>query len=232
MARSCVALAAGLAIGLGCSQTDSAGPHRQGGDHSSAGHHAGRFDDAEKWAARFEDPARDEWQRPDYVIGVLSLPPDAKVADIGSATGYFPVRFARALPEGFVYGMDIEPALVEYLNQRARDEGLSNLKSLVCPEDDAGIPEPVDCVFICDTYHHLSDRVAYLRRLTRYLRPGGRVVIVDFHKRDLPVGPRDLAHKLDEGEVRREFQQAGYELLHADEGLPYQYFLIFAPGSR
>jgi hypothetical protein len=63
-------------------------------------HH--RFDDADAWAARFEDPKRDAWQRPDEVIALLALAPDAKVADIGSATGYFPVRVARAVPQGHV----------------------------------------------------------------------------------------------------------------------------------
>src|SRR3990167_1183974 len=69
-------------------------------------HH--RFDDADAWAARFEDPKRDAWQKPDEVIAALALPPDAKVADIGSATGYFPVRFAKALPQGRVFGVDVE----------------------------------------------------------------------------------------------------------------------------
>ena len=83
------------------------------------GHHSGssgpdsavvrhRFEDAEAWAKRFEDPARDAWQQPDRVVELLAVRQDLVVADIGSATGYFPVRFARACPGGLVLGADIE----------------------------------------------------------------------------------------------------------------------------
>ena len=89
------------------------------------------FDDADEWARRFEDPKRDAWQRPDEVIRLLALAPDAKVADIGSATGYFPVRVAKVVPRGHVYGVDIESSMVEYLARRAQREGLSNITTLL-----------------------------------------------------------------------------------------------------
>ena len=83
-----------------------------------------RFKDADEWAERFEDPARDEWQRPDYVLSLMNLTPSSRVADIGSATGYFPVRFARACPEGMVYGVDVEAAMGRYLTERAERAGV------------------------------------------------------------------------------------------------------------
>lgn len=187
-------------------------------------HH--RFENAESWAKVFEDTARDAWQKPEYVVQSLQIPPDAKIADIGSATGYFDVRFARAAPNGKVYGIDIEPDMVEYLNNRAKAEGLSNLTSIRGEADDPKLPEPVDLIFLCDTYHHIESRVEYFHNLQKYLKPGGRVVNVDFKPGDLPVGPGP-AHKLDPEQVIAELFAAGYHLQKIDESLPYQYMLTF-----
>lgn len=209
----------------GCAAPKHEAKHEQGhhGDHATVHH---RFDDAEKWAARFEDPERDAWQKPARVIELLELKADAKIADIGAATGYFPVRFARAAPEGVVYGLDIEPNLVNYLNLRARREGLTNVISLVCKTDDPCIPEPVDLVFVCDTYHHIGDRVRYFTDLAKTLRPGGRLAIVDFKKGDFPVGPKD-PQKISPEKVIAELTDAGYRLVKREDGLPYQYLLLF-----
>ena len=187
-------------------------------------HH--RFEDAEKWAGIFENPERDAWQKPDELIRSLEIPVDAVIADIGSATGYFPVRFARLAMEGKVYGVDIEKTLVDYLNDRAKKENLSNLVSILGEPDDPKIPERADLVFICDTYHHIRDRGDYFENLKRYMQPGGRLVIVDFVLGDLPVGPPDK-HKLAPDVVLEELAGAGYrQVPHALE-LPYQYVLVF-----
>ena len=213
-----------LLAGGGCTQPKPQPQTAESNHHD--GHH--RFQDVEKWAGRFENPDRDTWQKPDHVMEVLGLASDAKVADIGSATGYFPVRFAKAAPDGMVYGIDIEPDMVAYLNDRAAREGLTNLKSLLGKPNDPRIPEPVDVVFICDTYHHIDNRQDYFSRLRKKLRPGGRLVIVDFIKKELPIGPPPK-HKLSADEVCRELQSAGYRLVRRDETLPYQYILVFQP---
>jgi len=171
---------------------DTHGAKHAHGDHATVTH---RFADAERWAKRFEDPGRDAWQQPDRVLKHLALQPEAKVVDIGAATGYFPVRFAKALPKGTVYGVDVEPTLVNYLNLRAHREGIANLVALVCAYDDPRIPEPVDLVFICDTYHHVGERVRYFGAIKEHLREGGRLAVVDFKQGEFPVGPPD-AHKL------------------------------------
>jgi tRNA G46 methylase TrmB len=101
-------------------------------DDDATMHHG--FSDAQKWADHFEDPARDSWQLPDQVVSTLAVRSDLIVADIGSATGYFPVRFARACPEGRVFGLDIENEMVWFLNERARRDELSNLVSLLAAQ--------------------------------------------------------------------------------------------------
>jgi cyclopropane fatty-acyl-phospholipid synthase-like methyltransferase len=207
--------------------------HREAADSSATEHHHGahhgamphRFEDAQEWAKRFDDPERDTWQKPDEVITALALPQDAKVADVGSGTGYFAVRLARAVPQGRVYGVDIEPDMARYLGERARREGFSNLEAVLAEPADAKLPEPVDVVLIVDTYHHIGERVAYLRKLGEKLRPGGRVVIIDFRK-DSQKGPPPQ-HKLSPEQVREEFEAAGYRQSQAHDFLPDQYFLVF-----
>jgi len=198
-----------------------AGPH---GDDATMTH---RFEDAEAWARRFEDPARDEWQLPGQVVEELVDRDDLVIADIGSATGYFPVRFARAVPRGQVIGADIEPGMVTYLNDRARTEGLENLVSVLAGPDDPHLPRAVDLVFICDTIHHINGRVAYLEKLRGLLRPGGRIAVVDFR----PDSERGPEHKLDPVQLVSEFKRAGYRLRADFDFLPDQYFLVFTPAS-
>ena len=162
------------------------------------------------------------------MVKALGLAEDAKVADVGSGTGYFAVRLARAVPRGKVYGVDVEPDMTRYLGERARREGLGNLEAVQGGQTEARLPEPVDLVLVVDTYHHLGDRVAYMRRLAETLRPGGRVAIIDF-RMDSPKGP-PAKHKLTPEQVRQEMEAAGYGLAQTHDFLPDQYFLVFQRG--
>lgn len=190
-------------------------------------HMHGRFDDAEKWSKIFDDPARDAWQKPEEVIAVLKLAPDAVVADIGSGTGYFAVRLARAVPRGKVYGADAEPDMVRFLNARAAKESIGNLSSHAAGEDGPNLPSQVDLALVVDTYHHIPQRSRYFERLKSSLRSGGRVAIVDF-KLDSPTGP-PVQHRIPPEQVKAEMERAGYRLAERPDFLPYQYFLVFAP---
>ena len=153
-----------------------------------------RFEDPEQWAPRFEDPARDVWQKPAEVIAALALRPNDRVADIGAATGYFPVRLARALPSGRIWGVDIEPGMTQYLAARAENEGLPNLKAVLGTAEDPKLPEKVDVVLVVDTFHHIVDRPGYFERLRRQVASDARLAIIDF-RRESPVGPPP-AHRI------------------------------------
>ena len=186
-----------------------------------------RFEDAERWSKVFDDPARDAWQMPSNVVRALKLAPDAAVADIGSGTGYFTVRLARAVPKGRVYGTDISADMVRFLHERAAKEKLANLVSHRAAEDDPKLPVPVDLALLVDTYHHVAQRTDYFLRLRGALKPGGRVAIIDF-RLDSPNGP-PLEHRLAPERVRAEMENAGYRLLEEHGFLPNQYFLVFTP---
>ena len=184
-----------------------------------------RFDNAEKWSKIFDDPARDAWQKPAEVISALKLPPDAVVADIGSGTGYFAVRLARAVPKGKVYGADVEPDMVKFLNDRAARENLANLSSHAAGDNGPNLPAQVDLALVVDTYHHIPRRSRYFEQLKAALRPGGRIAIIDF-RLDSPTGP-PVEHRIPPEQVKAEMERAGYRLAEQPDFLPHQYFLVF-----
>jgi ubiquinone/menaquinone biosynthesis C-methylase UbiE len=189
--------------------------------------HQHRFDDAARWAQVFDDPKRDAWQKPHEVITALDLKPDAIVADVGAGTGYFAVRFARMLPQGRIYAADIEPAMVQHLAERAQQEGLKNLIALRATADEPRLPEKADVVVFVDVYHHVAERVPYLRRLKNSLAPGGRIAVIDFRLQSMLGPPR--AARIAPEQVKREFSEAGFDLIREHDFLPNQYFLTFAP---
>ena len=189
--------------------------------------HQHSFGNAEKWAHVFDDPKRDAWQKPHEVIQALALKPDAVVADIGSGTGYFAVRFANMVPKGRVYGVDVEPDMVKYLGERARREKRTNLVAVAGAPDDPRLPEKADLVLLVDVYHHIEERERYFRRLQGSLKPGGRVAIIDF-RLDSPEGPPRAARVAPE-QVKAELKAAGYALAAEHRFLPNQYFLVFTP---
>ncbi len=187
--------------------------------------HQHSFSNAEHWAHYFDDPRRDEWQKPHEVIQALHLAPDATVADIGSGTGYFSVRFAHFVPEGRVYGVDIEPDMVKYLADRAQREGLRNVTSIAGSADDPHLPGKVDVIVMVDVYHHIDNRDAYLHKLKSYLKPGGRIAVIDFNRRS-PMGP-PVAERIPDAQLKDELTKAGYTLVEEDTFLPDQNFVIF-----
>lgn len=192
-----------------------------------AHHHHHRFEDAEAWAEQFDDPSRDAWQRPEAVLDFMGLPEDARVADLGAGTGYFAVRLARRVPRGRVLANDVEPDMVRYLGERAAREGLENVIPVQGKPDDPSLPEAVDVAFMCNVAHHIEDRTGYFRKLAARLRPGGRVVVVDFEKDapdDVP-GPPPAMRVASEALVA-ELEQAGFELVRIDgDILPHQYIV-------
>jgi cyclopropane fatty-acyl-phospholipid synthase-like methyltransferase len=187
--------------------------------------HRHAFSGAEGWARVFDDPARDGWQKPQQVIEALKLAPDAAVADIGAGTGYFSVRLAQAAPKGRVYAADLEPDMVKYIEQRARQMKLANITAVLAAADDPKLPARVDRVLVVNTYHHIGSREAYFRRLAGSLKPDGEVAIVDYTS-ESPIGP-PVSARLPAAEVKAEMQRAGYVLAAEHGFLPHQYFLVF-----
>ena len=187
---------------------------------------AHRFDDPERYAKGFDDPARDAWQMPDRVIAALALRPGQIVADIGAGTGYFSTRLAKASAKPTVFAVDIEPAMVGYLTKRAATEGLSNVRAVQASAESPNLPEPVDVVLVVDTFHHIGNRAAYFAGVRKQLRPGGRVAIIDFRK-DAP-GEGPPAHfRFTPEQISADMAGAGFVLDASHDFLPRQHFLVY-----
>ena len=196
--------------------------------HHDTAHHS--FQGAAQWAKEFDDPSRDEWQKPHEVIQALALKPDAVIADIGSGTGYFSVRFAHMVPKGRVYGVDTEPDMVKYLADRAKSMGLTNVVPVQAAPDDPRLPEKVDLIFIADTFHHIENRAQYLRKLRDSLRPDGRIAIIDFRMDSVDGPPKSARSTPDQ--IKAELGAAGYGFVQENNFLPKQYFLVFGKSSK
>ncbi len=177
---------------------------------------------AAEYARVLEDPARDGWQKPHEVLEALQLKGTETIADIGAGTCYFARRFARRA--ALVYAVDIDAGLLEI----CRKDAPANLKTVLSVPDDPKLADgAADLIFFCDVLHHIQNRAAYLERVRRALKSGGRVAVIDFHKRPLPVGPGP-AMKIARETMVEEFEKAGFQRVQEFDFLPYQYFLVFA----
>jgi SAM-dependent methyltransferase len=196
--------------------------HGDHGDHQPLVH---RFEHADEWAPRFDDPKRDAWQQPDRVVAALELAPGMSVADIGAGTGYFEARLAKAVgPTGKVLAVDIEPDMVRYLRERATREGTPNVEAREGAPDDPKLgAASLDRILIVDTWHHIPDREAYAKKLAAALKPGGSVFVVDFTQ-ETDKGP-PKPHRIPPDQLIRELAAGGLDASVLPVGLPDQFVI-------
>jgi ubiquinone/menaquinone biosynthesis C-methylase UbiE len=115
------------------------------------------------------------------VTGVLAVMPGQKVADLGAGSGVFSRSLSRAVgPNGVVYAVDINQKLLDFIDRSSIEQGLNNIQTVLATEKDPLLPETVDLIFLCNTLHHISQRPEYLKNLRQYLRPSGRLAVIDF----------------------------------------------------
>jgi precorrin-6B methylase 2 len=212
-----------LVCALGLLLTNTQLPAQDG--HKPGHGHSHSFNDPKKWSTTFDDPERDKWQMPDRIIAALALRPTDLVADIGAGTGYLAVRIARQLGSGTVFAVDVEPKMVEHLAERAKANGVTNLRAIAGTEASANLPEKVDVVVLLNAYHHISGRPDYFKRVQSSLKPGARVAIVEYRP-DSPVGaPKHF--RLSASQIEAEMKSAGFQPAGSHDFLPYQSFQVF-----
>lgn len=203
--------------------------HRHAHQHEHGRDALGNPADLAAYVARLDDPERAAWQQPGRVIAATGVRRGHVVCEVGGGSGYFTLRLARAVgPTGHVFAADPEPRLLEVLRERLAREKVRNVSPVLARPDDPLVPDG-SChrVLVVNTYHHFPDGVAMLRLLRRKLRRGGRIVNVDFHERELPVGPPP-DHKVPRATVLRDARRAGLRLVREETFLPYQYLLVLA----
>ncbi|MFG0316047.1 MAG: class I SAM-dependent methyltransferase [Planctomycetota bacterium JB042] len=186
----------------------------------------------DEFVERFEGESREVFRERSRILEVLALRPGLDVADVGAGTGLFTLPMARAVgPDGVVHAVEIAPNFIAHVEERAAAEGLSNVRTVLCTESDARLEAgSVDLVFVCDTYHHFAYPASTLGSLRRALRPGGRLVVVDFER--IPGVSREwlLDHVRAGKEVfRAEIEAAGFRFDEEVEiaGLEENYCLTF-----
>lgn len=177
------------------------------------------------WLERAE---RIEEEEPDVALKVLQIPKGAAVADVGAGSGYITVRLSKLVgPTGTVYANDVQPQMLEILQRRLGREKITNVTLVQgTVEDPKLLPASVDLQIMVDVYHEFSQPQAMLRRLREALKPGGRLVLVEYRKEDpsIPIRPE---HKMSVAEAKMEVEAEGFTLAKVDETLPRQHILIF-----
>lgn len=186
--------------------------------------------DFERYLGKLEDPEREAWQMPDRVIEALALRAGDVACDVGAGTGYLALRMARAVgPSGAVYAIDVDPRMIEEIGRRVAESGIDNVHPILSKGTRGALP-PRRCriILVVNAFHHFPDAAGYLTKLAGRLAPGGRIVIIDFQRRELPVGPPP-DHKISRAGVAAEAMRAGLEVARERRFLPYQYFLELSP---
>jgi SAM-dependent methyltransferase len=177
------------------------------------------------WLERTE---RDEEEAPDVALSVLKIPKGAIVADIGAGSGFITERLAsRVGPTGRVFANDVQPQMLELLAKRLARRKIANVTLVQGELDDPKLPAAsVDLEIMVDVYHEFSQPQAMLRRLREALKPGGRMVLLEYRKEDpaIPIRPE---HKMSVAEAKLEVETEGFTLAKVDESLPRQHILIF-----
>jgi SAM-dependent methyltransferase len=183
--------------------------------------------DVHAYIDRLQSPDRLEDLQVDRVIQTIAPAPDATIGDLGCGPGIFVLGFANACVRGVVYASDIEPAQLDRVREHIAATGLRNIVPVLASPDDPHFPPGrLDVVFVSDTYHHLENRVEYMRELRSVFRPGGRLVLLEYKPGPLPVGPPP-AEKLAHGELERELVEAGYVRVERYETHPYHDFEVW-----
>lgn len=136
------------------------------------------------WVERFEREGREIYDHREAIVAAARLKPGMVVADIGAGTGLFTPYFSRAVgPKGRVMAVDIVPAFLDRIRERAKAEGLANVQTVLCTERSVELPpNSIDVAFICDVYHHFEYPQSSMASLHRALRPGGEVLLVEFKR--------------------------------------------------
>jgi arsenite methyltransferase len=187
---------------------------------------------AEEWEKTLESPNRTATQKVAEVLSDLSLKPGMIVADIGAGSGFFSRPLAKAVaPGGKVYAVDIQQGLLDYINKRDTEENIRNVQTVLGEFDDPKLPvRNVDLAFINDVLHHIEHRAVYLKALGTYMKPAGRIAIIEMNKDDPNTGHKNQPELLvGREEIVGWMSDAGFKLVeeHADLFPGTKWFLIF-----
>ena len=174
-----------------------------------------------------ERPSREVTEQPQQVVEALDLKPTHVVADIGAGTGYFSFRMSPLVPEGKVLAVDIQPEMIDILNFLKQENNITNVEPILANATDPNLPdETVDLALMVDAYHEFEYPKEVMEGVVKSLKPGGRVVLVEY-RRENPLVPIKALHKMTQKQVRQEMQAVGLQWLETKSFLPQQHLMVF-----
>jgi SAM-dependent methyltransferase len=182
---------------------------------------------AAEWTKTLESPERIAGLKTGEVIARLNLKPTDVVADLGAGTGLFALPLAKAVPSGRLYAVELDEGFLNQIRGKAKTENMTNIVPVLGKFTDPSLPgRDVDVAFFHDVLHHVENRAAYVKSVAGYLKPGGRIVVIEFN-------PGDSPHKAEPQLIVSKEQTAGWM---ADAGLvqaeeiqlfPDKYFVVY-----
>lgn len=183
------------------------------------------------WLVR---PEREREEQPDRVVSALEIPRGSTVIDLGAGVGYFSWRLARQVgPAGRVLATDVQPEMLEMLEENMRSRGVTNVEGILTTQLDARLPEDTgaELAILVDVYHELAYPALTMRQVLRALRPGGRLVLVEYREEDpqIPIHP---LHKMSIRGARAEIEPVGFEFVQVMDFLPSQHIIVFRRPSQ
>lgn len=188
---------------------------------------------ANGYTAMLERDQREDFQRKDEILATLACRPGERVADIGAGSGYFTIPIAHAVgATGKVWAIDAVQNMLDYIAKRLLAEKLGNVELVKVEKDDPLLPPGgVDTILMVDTFHYITERTAYGRKLREGLAPGGRLVVIDYIPKpweERPWGPPPSQH-LSREQLTADLVAAGWKEVVSYDFLPEQFFVVYGP---
>jgi FkbM family methyltransferase len=186
--------------------------------------------DVPEFIGKFETESREIFAQRKELVAACKLRPGMTVADIGAGTGLFTRLFAKEVgPKGKVYAVDIAPKFIKHIEKTCKEADIQNVTAIVCTADSAKLPpQSVDQVFICDTYHHFEFPFRTMASIHEALRPGGQVIVIDFHRIEGKSREWVLNHvRAGQEVVEKEIESSGFKKVAEKKLLKENYFLVF-----
>ncbi len=159
----------------------------------------------------------------DRIVESLEIKPGDIIADIGAGSGLFSREFSqKVIPGGIVYAVDINKKLLDHIEKKNSEDGITNIKIQQASEDDPRIPQPVDLIFICDTLHYIENQEQYVKKMSGYLKKNGSIAVVSFKTNWPPMSIEFTGNDLE-----RWMKNAGLELSDNYDFIQDEYLMIF-----
>jgi ubiquinone/menaquinone biosynthesis C-methylase UbiE len=179
-----------------------------------------------------ERPEREAEEKPQSIVDNMGLKPTDVVADIGAGTGYLTFRMSPKVPQGKVLAVDIQQEMLDRLAAAAKEKGITNVEPVLGTTSDPKLPkEGVDAALMVDAYHEFDQPREMMEGIVAALKPGGRVVLIEYRAEDPQVHIKPL-HKMTEAQAIREMQAVGLKHVETKGMLPQQHFMIFQKSAR